>query len=817
LTDGAVHPTARARPGTLAVTDDRVFGPGGEALARRFARRVLWFGEVSSLALDPTRASATVNYRPANGDPVAFLTQLADAGAGAGEELDGGALPHWPDGEPVTLHRYAGIVSLLEILTFASGRLVAHHPAIARDPAMASRVENALRVVPGMIEATATSAKAELRVRFKPRVVTAGRLIRLAEAELLGLGNAHAAPSPEQVDFAPANVSLGIAATGEFVLPLVTPVTAGMLVLSNLETFRAATHQAREGKFGLPLLYTSIVGVTLASGQFLSAALMFWFFRYWEHRYRQDLKVENQAILEETVRVPEEARVVAADGLVRPVPSREVAAGQRVRVLAGEIVPADARVLAGAALLDETTLRGTLMPMRRVAGDEVLAGSKLAAGALDLEVLRTGNETKAARIAQALIATTVPTPRSWALNEDGEEFAGRAVAPTLLAAGAGLIVGDLTTAGAILRPDYATGVGLAVPLETLRDVKLAIRNGAVVRLGNAFGRLATTSWIILDDHEALHHLGCDVAEMRTNRLDEARLLLAAAAAGAWLGDERGPALARACRERGLIVRRAGLREIDADGVVVDYRAHTVRLRGRPVAAATEPPPLIIEVDGVEAGGVRFCRNGRMEAAAAVRWLQQGGLRLFLTSERATDATAHLALQLGVDRHCGGMRLNGKIRLLRELRQQGVAAAFVGDCLAEAAAAREAHLAIALAGADALGGEPSDVVLLGPSIVPLPALFALARDRTRRIERARHMVMAPNLLCVAGAFAFGLTGMAAVIISNFGTSMVYNGAMRSLRTAEDTATRPDIAWDLDDREATGPIASRGEATEARRSA
>jgi len=63
LTEGAAHPSARASPGTLIVTDDRVFGPGGEALTRRFVQRVLWFDEVRALALDPSRASATLTYR----------------------------------------------------------------------------------------------------------------------------------------------------------------------------------------------------------------------------------------------------------------------------------------------------------------------------------------------------------------------------------------------------------------------------------------------------------------------------------------------------------------------------------------------------------------------------------------------------------------------------------------------------------------------------------------------------------------------------------------------------------------------------------
>jgi hypothetical protein len=56
-------------------------------------------------------------------------------------------------------------------------------------------------------------------------------------------------------------------------------------------------------------------------------------------------------------------------------------------------------------------------------------------------------------------------------------------------------------------------------------------------------------------------------------------------------------------------------------------------------------------------------------------------------------------------------------------------------------------------------------------------------------------MVPNLLCVAGAFAFGFTPMAAVLLSNFGTSLAYNGAKRALREAE--PMRLDDAWDADD--------------------
>jgi hypothetical protein len=75
-------------------------------------------------------------------------------------------------------------------------------------------------------------------------------------------------------------------------------------------------------------------------------------------------------------------------------------------------------------------------------------------------------------------------------------------------------------------------------------------------------------------------------------------------------------------------------------------------------------------------------------------------------------------------------------------------------------------------------------------------------------------MAPNLLCVAGAFTFGWTGLAAVIISNFGTSMVYDRARRSLRGVHDlVAGQPDAVWCEDGNAApASPISAPGKGLE-----
>jgi hypothetical protein len=122
------------------------------------------------------------------------------------------------------------------------------------------------------------------------------------------------------------------------------------------------------------------------------------------------------------------------------------------------------------------------------------------------------------------------------------------------------------------------------------------------------------------------------------------------------------------------------------------------------------------VDGVEAGRVRFRRNGMLEATEPSSDCSAMACASSSHPSGQGDAAALFAARLRVDMACWPRRLR-RCRLF----------------------------------------------------------FALARGSVRRIERARQMAPAPNLFCVAGAFVFDLTATAAVVISNLATCAVYNRA------------------------------------------
>ena len=642
-------------------------------------------------------------------------------------------------------------------------------------------MERLLGTVPGVRTVSAGSWEGRLLVRYDPAVLPRARLLGLIGEAFYGPDVwTRALPEPEPVRSAVAIGTLALAAVGQFAVPALLPACAALLVGLNLRTFRTAWLQVRHRRCGLPVLYTAIVVTTLASGQFVSSALMTWFFRYWNRRYRRELATERHRLLDACMPLPGLVRLLSAGGTEVFVEAEQIRPGDRVVVSAGEVVPVDGLVYRGAAAVDERSLRGTDGATRKRPGDAVLAGSFVLSGELVVTTGRAVEDTRAAAVGRALVATTSPHPGSSAPTRQAEAFADRAVGATLATAGFGLLVGDLNSVGAILRPDYATGPGWASCSPSSATWPSAARSGVVVRDPSVFERLGRVDLVVLDDHPALGRVGLEVSGVQS-RAVEGDILRYAASAYRHLDDARSPALREACRARS--VHLLDLAPVDLNGgVTLRHGARTVRVREQSLGRGAEGP-LLVEVDGAAVGIVSFRKGTRLEAAGVVRRLREAGLgRFALVSTAPGRGRAAGRGALGVNQLRGELGPDGKAAFLRACRARGLKTAFVGDCLRNAVAASEAHVAVALAGDADPETEPgaAAVQLLCDRLDRLEVLWETARSRAGHARLDQAIVVGPNLACVAGAFLFGFSGLTAVALSNLGTYGVYSRATGSLR-------------------------------------
>jgi len=776
--------------GVIRVRDPQVFGPGEVTHCERFLRRAFTVEGINCIEIDTVRARALIRVPPARLD--SLLPQIARAIRGDGAELPPGALPHGAKGARFQVQRLGSRLTSWQMQQDRPGQMRLRHQLLRSDRVKARRVERSIALNPGVASARYGRFTGCLFIEYHPELVERDLLIHLAEAALVDPD-----PSPSSqgaaaaARYAIANVSLGLATLADLGVAPFAPLTAVVLVGTNLKTFAHAGAQIRRKELGLPVLYTSIVVGTLVSGQFLASAIMMWMFVYWKRREADEVLTERQLLLEDHVAQPLLARK-SAGGREVTIECEQLRVGDRVVVKTGDLVPADGRVVAGEGVVDERSISGIDGAARKRSGAPALAGSVVLFGQFQIEVGRLGEETRAAAIRRALAAALSPAA-SRSETRDRKHLAERAVAPTLATAGLGLALGDLNTAVAILRPDYATGPTLAGSLLSIGDVVQCLSRGIVVRDPMALDRLAQVNLLVVADHPGIERPELRVAAIDTRSSEFDGLIQLAASIGRYLGGERGPALAAASQARNLPL--LNLAPVDlSGGIAVRCGRRFVRLRD--LDEGSDDGPLSIEIDGRHVAAIEFRASNDLAAARHIERLRRDhGLRVVLATQRPEPDAARLTRALGADDYKSGL-VNGSLtEYLRQCRAHGGRVAVVGADRRRARDAYESPLeaapevAIGLADLADLEACRSPITLLEPSLSRLVDLWDIAKARSARTREAQRLTLLPNVLCVAGAFFLGFTSLAAVIVSNLGTFGSFSVAAEQLRRTH----RNRIGW------------------------
>jgi Cu2+-exporting ATPase len=146
--------------------------------------------------------------------------------------------------------------------------------------------------------------------------------------------------------------------------------------------------------------------------------------------------------------------------------------------------------------------------------------------------------------------------------------------------------------------------------------------------------------------------------------------------------------------------------------------------------------------------------------------------------------------LGADFQIGDLSPDDRIRFLQNCRNRGFKVAYVGDCRVDPRTAAEAHVAISLVGREManLDHDRTPICVLQPRITKLAELWDIANIHRRRLRVAHGYALIPNLACVAGAFVWGFTSLASVVVTNLGTYCVYSRTTASIRNLERQITK-----------------------------
>ncbi|MGL5139180.1 MAG: heavy metal translocating P-type ATPase, partial [Beijerinckiaceae bacterium] len=478
------------------------------------------------------------------------------------------------------------------------------------------------------------------------------------------------------------------------------------------------------GEFGLDIIAALSMSAALLANEAMAGvvvALMYTGGQLLEDYAQGRAQREMTALLG---RVARTAQVYRGKGLAE-TPIEQLVPGDRLLVRASEIVPADGLVHGGAALLDESSMTGEPMPVRRNIGEAVSSGVANAGAPFDLVLSHTAaNSTYAAvvRLVDAARFSKAPVARL------ADQYALGFLAVTVAVAGsAWFLTGETSRAVAVLVVATPCPLILAVPVAIVAGMSRAAKRGLLFKSARVLEILPRIRTVMFDKTGTVTDGYPKVATVApTDGIAEADLLATAASLAQSSQHTISQALVAEARKRGIaLMPPTGAEEIAGDGVK-GFIAGVPVVIGRPdfVAAsvgATSAPAgelpagatvLGIAIKGVPAGLVVFVDSIRNDAVATIAALRASGVSnvILITGDQAVVAR-EIGKRLGVDDVIAQATPQQKIDAVAKAKKRAPTM-MVGDGINDAPALAAADIGVAMgARGAAAAAEAADIVLL----------------------------------------------------------------------------------------------------------
>jgi Cu+-exporting ATPase len=402
---------------------------------------------------------------------------------------------------------------------------------------------------------------------------------------------------------------------------------------------------------------------------------------------------------------PPRAHRLRVGALEEEVPLAELQVGDRLRVRAGERVPADGVVVEGTSAIDESMVTGEPFAVEKTPGARVTAGTLNGSGALVVRAERVGGATLLAQIGRLL----AEAPASGAPMQARADALAAALVPVavLLA----IVTGFVASAfGPAPRVTFAlaqvllvllcacpAALAVATPLALLVGTARGAHAGVLIRNAAALEQLARVDTLVIDKTGTLTEGRPKLSNLSAAPgFDEARMLALAASLEKHGSHPLGQGIVAGGRARGLPISEATkVRRIPGQGIIGEVAGHTIAL-GSPRLCATlgaHPGPyaqraatwrkdgqsvVFVILDGKFAGLLGLSDPMRASSAEAVRLLRAQKLRLVLLSGDARATAESVAGRVGIDEVIADVLPEEKVAAVERLRATGRRVAMAGD-------------------------------------------------------------------------------------------------------------------------------------------
>lgn len=579
---------------------------------------------------------------------------------------------------------------------------------------------------------------------------------------------------------------------------LPAPLRAGIATVKSVKYIVQGVKTLAKRKIEVPVLDATAISVSLIRGDYKTAgAVMFLLsmgeiLEEWTHKKSVgDLARSLSLNIDKVWLVTDDTEV--------QVSAAQIKEGDRIRVHMGAVIPYDGIVMEGEALVNQASLTGESLPVRKAAESPVYAGTVVEEGEITLLVKESTGSSKYEKI-MTMIEDSEKLKSS--LEGKAEHLADRLVPYTFLGTGLTLaLTRNTVKALSVLMVDFSCALKLAMPLSVLSAIRESSAHDITVKGGKFLEAVAEADTIVFDKTGTLTKAQPTVAEVipfDDRSPDE--LLRIAACLEEHFPHSMATAVVVEAMKRGLvheelhtkveyIVAHGISSTINDKRIIIGSHHFVFEDEGAVVPEDKkeqfEQLPeqyshLYMAMDGKLVAVICIEDPLRVETAEVIRELKQLGIHKVVMMTGDSDRiAANIAQKAGVDAYYSEVLPEDKANFVEQEKKAGHKVIMVGDGINDSPALSAADVGIAISEGAEIAREIADVTIAADDLREIITLKKISNALMKRIDRNYKVIVGFNTALILFGVGGVLQPTMSALLHNTSTILISLKSMENL--------------------------------------
>ena len=486
---------------------------------------------------------------------------------------------------------------------------------------------------------------------------------------------------------------------------------------------------------------------------------------------------------------------------VKRVPIEEIQKDDIIVVQTGEKISVDGKIIKGEALIDQSSITGEYMPVKKGEGESVYAGTIIKSGNISILAEKVGDDRTVSRIIKLVEDAN---SNKAAIQNYADTFSAQLIPLNFILAGiVYATTRNIGKAMSMLVIDYSCGIRLSTAVAFSAAINTAAKNGILVKGSNFIEELSKAETVIFDKTGTITEGKPKVqsVEVFGNSVSENEMIALAGAAEEQSSHPLAVAIMSEIKDRGLEIPKHGkIKTIVSRGVEVKVdKTKVVRVGSKKfmlesgidlnIVADAERGVIsrgeigiYVALDDKIIGIIGVSDPPRENIKKAINRLRNYGVDdiVLLTGDLRQQAET-IASRMAIDRYESELMPEDKAKNILKFQSKGSNVIMIGDGVNDAPALSYANVGVALGSTRTdVAMEAADITITQDNPLLVPGVIGLSKNTVKTIKENFAMVIGLNTF----ALVLGATGILAPIyasvLHNSTTILVVMNSLKLLK-------------------------------------